>query len=826
MKQVYSMGTIASAGSTALHDTPPPGRTLRLPSVRASTTGIQPDHLRDTLPANLYAAPPGRSQENEHPLPVRLALLATPNGRVLIHVTPQGGSYFAHTLLNVPETADAQLAIQTWGSPLWQRHEPDSAAELPDLPYLPVADVLDDAALKLWLEVPYKRELLEFALGAFLSTPTTTRIFLATSADDVAKVVYALTRALPQGLLDDLTFSTYESDPLACTARLIGHESGSAEQDLPAACYAGGNVALNTSTGKRSDLGVAVPMAQFAADALAKGEFGALDDIKATWQRLGLKDGKHFDLVFRMSRESGELTKIEAVEALQQPPLTAWLAARSGALQQFLDWALEDRAFAHSSFSRAVQTLRQKSDVLAKLAVKVREHGLAALQAGDQERAANALEVILPMVAPAKANALWGELLAGSLRPDQLSWDMRWYLLPRFVRFLKQQNATSASEASLAPWLLVPGDKLAELLALDLPKPYRLAAAHAALSQPGEPSATLTRTIADHPALALALLRPGEESRSVALFEALQEQAPDRPWLEEVVANAGDYPSSLLNRFFESTLKAGKIDADRLVRTQGTRLLELFAGQSGLVHLGRQFLEAPPADVVHNETVLTFLRNLRAQGRFDDGLESRIDAVLHVRTFLDSPDFTPEAMAPVTAAFAIAPPVLPGATKGQVFDAVIRELSKRSSKGTLQADLEAVVLHLGPTLANDATDLYENALRSWRGTESDFAKHPNRVQAFLALALGASESAELRTELDGLEAHAFGLASEAAKVGGHPMLDELDRRAKAWPKDAQTKWGFLLAAVRPKSRWKRDAVSGFIGAAIASVGWLVLKLAG
>ena len=104
--------------------------------------------------------------------------------------------------------------------------------------------------MKVWLEVPYKRELLEFALSAFLGTSAGTRIFLAACAEDVAKVVYALTRALPSGLLDDFTFSTYESDPLACTARLIGHETGSDEQDLPGACYAGGGVALNAATGR------------------------------------------------------------------------------------------------------------------------------------------------------------------------------------------------------------------------------------------------------------------------------------------------------------------------------------------------------------------------------------------------------------------------------------------------------------------------------------------------------------------------------------------------------------------------------------------------
>ena len=825
MKQIYSTGTLA-AGTGTLHDTPLPGRSLRLPAVRASSTGILPDHLRSSLPAGLYAAPPGRMPESEHPLPVRLSLLSTPDGRVLTHVTPSNGSYFAHTLLNVPETADAHLAIQTWGSPLWQRHEPEGAAELPELPYLPVADLLDDTSMKVWLEVPYKSELLEFALSAFLGTPATARIFLAACADDVAKVVYALTRALPSGLLDDFTFSTYESDPLACTARLIGHETGSDEQDLPGACYAGGGVALNAATGKRTDLKVAVPMAAFAVDALAKMEFGALDEIKATWQRLGLKDAKHLDLVFRMTRESGELTKAEAADALQLPPLTAWLAARSGALQQFLDWALDDRAFAHGSFGRAIQTLRQKSDVLAKLAGQVREQGLAALRSGGLDRAAIALEVILPMVAPAKANAIWGELLAGSIRPEPLAWEIRRYLLPRFVRFKQQQNPGAGPDASFEAWLAVPVEQLAELLALDLPKAHQLIAARAALARTGEPSAALAQTLALHPAIVLELLRAGDEDRALALFESLRTAAANRPWFEDVVAQAADYPASLLNRFFESTLRAGGIDADRLVRTQGTRLLELFAGQSGLERFGLQFLTIPPADAVHNQTVLAFLRGLRQQTHLGDDLKTRIDAILAVRGFLDSPDFTPDAMAPVAAAFAVLPTALPGATKGQVFDAATRELSKRSSKGTLQADLEAALWHLGPTLANDATDLFENTLRAWQNSEADFAEHPNRVHAFLALALGAGASAELNGQLDGLEALAFGLASEAAKAGGHPMLDELDRRAKEWPKEARTKWGFLLAAVRPKSRWKRDAACGLIGAVAASLALLAVRLFG
>src|SRR2546423_48032 len=80
-------------------------------------------------------------------------------------------------------------------------------------------------------------------------------------ADAAATAVYAVTRALPHGLLDDFTFSTYEPDPLASTARLVGHDTGSADWELPAGCYEGPAVGINPATGKKSDLKVEIPFA-------------------------------------------------------------------------------------------------------------------------------------------------------------------------------------------------------------------------------------------------------------------------------------------------------------------------------------------------------------------------------------------------------------------------------------------------------------------------------------------------------------------------------------------------------------------------------------
>ena len=821
MKQLYATGSLAVSSPFGAADaTPMPGRSLQLPSVRASSAGIGADQLSSALPATLYSA-----SQSERPLPVRLALLKTAAGRVLTHAVPNGQSYFAHTLLNVPESADAHLAIQTWGSPLWQRSVPDSSGDLPELPYLPVGDTLDDAALKTWLAAPDKRDLLEFALTAVLGT--TGRVFLAAPADDVAKVVFALTRALPSGLMDDFTFSTHEAEPTLCTARLIGFDAD-AGTDLPGECYRAAGVGMNVATGKRSDLPAEVPFAAFAVNALSSGEFSPLEDVKGTWQRLGLKDAPSFDLVYRMARGTGTLTKAEAAAALQHPPLAAWISGRSDALKQFLEWALDDRAFATGAFSRAVQFLRQKADVSAKLAQVVREKGLAALKDGDHTRTANALEVVLPMVAPTKANAVWGELLAQITDPDALPWPMRWYLLPRFVRFKQQQGGGSAVDPHFTRWLNVPTDRLADVLALDLPRPYQLEAGRVALARADEPTPALAHTLAQHPALVPALLQPAYSTadKAVSLYETLLAELPGTPWFETVLANAADYPAPLLSRFFEVTLAGGSLDADRLVRTQGPRLLELFDGQPGLDRLGAKFLATPPADVLTNRTVLGFLTSLRAQPSLTDDLKARIDAVTAIRAYLDKPTFTADAIRPVADALAVTPPAVPPTAKADVFAAVTVELFGRDDSDALQADLETVVAHFGTSLATDPTDLFENLLRDRRAIDPRFGSQVNAAHAYLAVALGATVTPELAGKLDGLDGHAFAVASDAAKRGGHKALDAIDARAKQWPKEAQTKWGFLLAAVRPKSRAVRDVACALIGAAVATVAWFVVKLVG
>ena len=177
----------------------------------------------------------------------------------------------------------------------------------------------------------------------------------------------------------------------------------------------------------------------------------------------------------------------------------------------------------------------------------------------------------------------------------------------------------------------------------------------------------------------------------------------------------------------------------------------------------------------------------------------------------------------VATALATTPPVVPAATKGELFTVVAKALASKAESSALQSDLETTLVHFGSALANDPTDLYENLLRDLR-TRTDFGRHPNLAPTFLAIALGATNAPELAGKLDGLDGHAFAVASDAAKRGGTKLLAEIDRRAVAWPKSARTQWGFLSAAVRPRGAAGVLRDVGLVAAGIvaASIVWLIV----
>ena len=84
-------------------------------------------------------------------------------------------------------------------------------------------------------------------------------------------------------------------------------------------------VAFNPQTGRRSEVPPVGAFPAFAVAALADGTTGKLDELKAAWQRLGLREVRHLDLVFRLTRSAEPPTREETADAL--PAATTEFAA-------------------------------------------------------------------------------------------------------------------------------------------------------------------------------------------------------------------------------------------------------------------------------------------------------------------------------------------------------------------------------------------------------------------------------------------------------------------------------------------------------------------
>ena len=125
------------------------------------------------------------------------------------------------------------------------------------------------------------------------------------------------------------------------------------------------------------------------------------------------------------------------------------------------------------------------------------------------------------------------------------------------------------------------------------------------------------------------------------------------------------------------------------------------------------------------------------------------------------------------------------------------ELLRRTDSKEFQSDLELVLRHFGPVLAENSAGLYRELLRRQR-TRREFGTSPRAVQAFLAIALGAAQNEDVAKETEGLEGEAFAIATDAARRGGRRAIAGIESHSKSWPKSARAQWGFLVEAIRPK----------------------------
>lgn len=301
--------------------------------VRAVTRGARPTPALVRTCA--YELPDGAVHDDDSASrsPVRLALLLTAEeGRVLCHSVYAGrdprtnrlGNFFSHAFFDLPASFSALDAARTWGSLSWRRADDDGPAELPESPG-PAPGPLDAAALAAILTRDDVRGLLAFLIHAHLTAPPDARLIVLAEPQCVAACVLALCLCLPPSARDDLTFSTYESAPLNCEARIVGSWGvPDPRLDLPEQCYTPAGRAFNVRSGR----GAVTPgdFATLAIHALA-GRRPDDQTLARVLQGAAVAADHSLpclDLLSRLARPDIPMRPEDLRGAAERPPVLAW----------------------------------------------------------------------------------------------------------------------------------------------------------------------------------------------------------------------------------------------------------------------------------------------------------------------------------------------------------------------------------------------------------------------------------------------------------------------------------------------------------------------
>jgi hypothetical protein len=257
-----------------------------------------PDHVLPST-AEGPALSPGQA-------PRRLARIEMPDGRIaLIHSVYLGhdtrgrtGSYFTHAL--VYDRLAPLDALRAWAAPQWRAAYPAGAPrDLPAFDGVPVGAVLSDSLLTAFLEpaaTARRRDWLRLLLVACRRILRATEeergyLFLRAEPHVVAMLLYGVVRLLPDAQIGRLTFSTYECPGESLReqrhARILGAwtASGPSWPNIEQLQRRGYPLDLETEPSASELWGEISPGIDRLVDLAARGEWAAIEDVHALWQR-------------------------------------------------------------------------------------------------------------------------------------------------------------------------------------------------------------------------------------------------------------------------------------------------------------------------------------------------------------------------------------------------------------------------------------------------------------------------------------------------------------------------------------------------------------
>jgi len=778
--------------------------------VRAASADIGMGRMSAALPYMAYGLP-----GHFHPLQlerlsplVRLAFLKTPElGPILCHsvsaepdpTTHRDGNFFSHLILDVLPSFTAGAAIKTWESDSWQHADGPFMVTLPDIEEIHATDVLTDEALWKFISSEHGQRMFRFVLAALLTTGADWRIFVAAPSQDVALCLYGLTRVLPEGCQRMLTFSTYESQPLSCPARVVGTwAANSAETDMPSSCYFGRAVGYNSFTGRASQVTDEGDFVDYAVTAAMTDDRKGLDKLVAICDQCGIDRPELMNLVCRAELR-GELSKDDLRQLTPYPRFLAHLLCKLDIRLALLKRFVEDQELADVLTAKVVPVLKENCETIAAFQEIVKRAAMEAMLQGEMIQTRTLLEQILPAASDAPPASARMSVLDEITDPRTVPWPIRAYMLTQIAEI----SSNGQQCTLLAKWLSPSPAELPLLVSLAIPDRCKT---HACLSCLREMGVThsLVETLISHSDLLLEVLRhlpsDKEAARSFpSLVTALlaNSSAPAR-LVGDVVRHRSQLDPGVISAFLATAARNGAIDVFSLASQCGPGLLDVLASGDDLNNFLIQLLDCPPETLLSNCQVLALFRTaIRTmdRGEIRDGLES----VLALRSFLDRPILSEEALARV--AMGLKTWQSPLIAK-RILEVALDAILAKGDSPSIQPLVESLLQNLGPFTSGGPSGLYRWLLGQFQ-SKKGFWKCQHLICAMVAIGLGATQSADLSRQAIVMAEQARNLAEETARRSKRKVFVFIEHQSRNWPDEARVRWNLFAKYVKPRSLLSR-----------------------
>jgi hypothetical protein len=479
--------------------------------IRAASPGLSdPKNARVVALTQIcvYQLPKGVFPNSARPQDSPICLTWTTIGqdRVLAHKVYAGtdalnrpGNYFVHLLAYLPTDWNAKNSISSWGASFWQWNANMLGNNQFELPSIPLHEIIATGKLSK-ANLKGIQKYLAMIIQGYLSLKKAERLFVAASSDQVALLVWGLTCALPDFILRDLTFSTYEREPENAKDLQVIGTCWEGTNDLPAACYQGYGIGINCYTGKHSSVldskaGFAWEYAQFAAQRLIEpAGFERIEAFIRTLNETGVSDMQGFSFFFDLEirDEKAHLTPDEVTRLITTRGLARLYLPREGVKDGLIDLAVQDPRWWNLTGKNAFVTLHfwAQNDAMLKSGLEsLVEWAIARICATLYQNARSSVAItcvglLEGLVASAATPEGKGEtafrILDETFRTELGTQPWKYNRLDIREWILKQGRrvfpTTKTEIAVLGPWLEVAWQDLPEFLRLDVDSEFKLQA--------------------------------------------------------------------------------------------------------------------------------------------------------------------------------------------------------------------------------------------------------------------------------------------------------------------------------------------------------------